>query len=139
MRDERAETAASDLQGDVRQRLGTRERAAPGHDQADGGVEMGPRYRAEDRDEHHQDRASGDCVGKQRDGHVAAREPRSHDARADHGRHQQTGAERFGRQATADIVRHVLPLPTFPAIARAKLEGGLAPHRISGCGGPPRR
>ena len=59
-------------------------------------------YRAEDGDQHHQDRAGRQRVAEQRQRDILGQGFR-HDAGADHGRDQQRRAERFGREAARQI------------------------------------
>jgi hypothetical protein len=61
------------------------------------GVEMRPRYGAEDGDQHHQDRAVRQRVAEQRERDIFG-EAFGHDAGADHGRDQQRRSKRFRRQ-----------------------------------------
>ena len=62
---------------------------------------MRARERAEDQDQHHQDRAGRQRVAQQRERDVTARELLRHDAGADHGREQERGAERLRSERAA--------------------------------------
>ena len=75
--------------------------ASEHHHQANRGVEMRARDRREDGDDHDQHGAGREGVAEERQRVVPAREPRGHDARANHGRDQQRGAQRFRRQAAS--------------------------------------
>ena len=64
--------------------------------------------RAEDGDQHDQDRAGRQRVAEQRERDVVG-QPVGHDAGADHGRHQHRRAERFRREAARQVDSHAQP------------------------------
>src|SRR5262249_32330691 len=61
-----------------------------------GRIEVRTRNRAEDENQHDEDRAGRDGVAEQRQRDVTARELLRHDSRADHGGQQERRAEPFG-------------------------------------------
>jgi hypothetical protein len=105
MGNDRAENASQALDNDVRPDLPPRKLAAAGKNQGDGRIEMGARHGAKDGDDDDEDRAGRNGVAEQGDGLVPPAQPRRHDSRADDGRDQDAGAERFRQKAPPERVR----------------------------------
>ena len=101
---------------------------------------MGARDRAEDGDEHDEDRAGRNGVAEQRDRLIPAGEPLGHDAGADDGGDENGGAQRLRQQpprerqrrfAHSAAVAGVLPAPfVLPIESSCFCSASLSSDRI---------
>ena len=105
---DRAGDAAGHLSDDIERRVARGEVAFEREDQRHRRVEMRAGNRAEDRDEHDQNRAGRQRVAEQGERHVL-RQVLRHDAGTDDGRDEKRGAERLRRQAAGEIEGHRQP------------------------------
>ena len=88
MRDDRADNPSGDLGGDIERRVAGADVAFESEDQRHRRVEMRPRNRAKDRDQHHQYRSGRERIAEQLEPDVMA-QVHGHDARPDDSRHEK--------------------------------------------------
>jgi hypothetical protein len=100
---------------------------------------VGPRDRAENRDEHDEDGAGRNCIAEQRDRLIPAGKPFSHDAGANDGGDENGGAQRLRQQPPRERQRRfahsavagVLPAPfILPIESRCSCSASLSSEAI---------